>query len=535
MEFTRRQAMGLAAGGVLAGLASQWTLPGALGQAAPAWDIAPGPFEPTWASLEQNYLLPDWYRDAKFGIWTHWGPQCQPGQGDWYAQRMYIPGQAQNRYHVQTYGPPSKFGFKDVINEWKADKWDPQNLIQRFKRAGAKFFMQMANHHDNFDNFDSTFQPWNSVKVGPKKDIVGTWAKWAREAGLLFGVTVHCARAWNWYEAAQGSDKTGPLAGVPYDGKLTKADGKGLWWEGLDPQDLYAQNHAIGAPPDHAYIAKWFNRMKDLLDKYHPDLLYFDDTKLPLGSAGLSIAAHFFNASLQWNAGKEQAVITSKGLSLAEQKAVVNDLERNMSLDLLTVPWQKELCIGPWHYDVNRYRTGYQTPRQMINLLVDVVSKNGTFLLAIPLPGSGEIDDKAAAFLDGMAPWMSANSECIYGTRPWTVYGEGPSVKNDGRAKDRSTDAPRGIGPEHSAADIRFTTKGDILYAIALGTPQDGKIVVKSLAANSPLYQGEIGSIEQLGAGGKLPFTRDESGVTVTIAPPPVGNLAVALKVSREQ
>jgi len=275
--------------------------------------------------------------------------------------------------------------------------------------------------------------------------------------------------------------------------------------------------------------------MKDLLDKYHPDLLYFDDTKLPLGSAGLSIAAHFFNANPQWNAGRQQAVIMSKGLSLDEQKAVVNDLERNMSMDLLTVPWQKELCIGPWHYDVNRYRSGYQTSRRMINLLVDVVSKNGTFLLAIPLPGSGEIDDKAVAFLDGMASWMSVNSECIYGTRPWTVYGEGPSVRNDGRARDRSTNAPRGIGPDHSAADIRFTTKGDTLYAIALGTPGDGRIAIRSLAANSPLYRGEIGSIQQLGVGGRLPFTRNASGVTVTIARPPAGNLAVALKVSRKQ
>jgi alpha-L-fucosidase len=219
---------------------------------------------------------------------------------------------------------------------------------------------------------------------------------------------------------------------------------------------------------------------------------------------------------------------------LDEQRAVVNDLERNMTEDLLRIHWQKDLCIGAWHYDVNRYRTGYHTTREMVNLLVDVVSKNGTFLLNIPLPGSGEIDDKAIAFLDGMTQWMAANSECIYDTRPWTVYGEGPSVKNDAKVKDTTT-PPRGIGPNHTANDIRFTTKGDTLYAIALGTPQDGKIAIKSLAANSPLYTGEIGAIEQLGAGGRVPFTRDQSGVTVTIAPPPVGDLAVALKVSRKQ
>ncbi len=506
----------------------------ARGQTMPAFDIADGPFKPTWESLEQNYQLPDWYRDAKFGIWAHWGPQCQPGQGDWYAQRMYVQGHPQNKYHVEHYGPPSKFGFKDVINEWKADQWDPAMLIQRYKRAGAKFFVSMANHHDNTDMYDSKYQPWNTVNVGPKKDIVGTWAKLAREAGLPFGVSVHSARAWSWYEVAQGSDKTGPLAGVPYDGKLTKADGKGTWWEGLDPQDLYAQNHAIGAPPDQAYITKWYNRVKDLLDKYHPELLYFDDSQLPLGDAGLNIAAHYFNASRQWNNGTIQGVITSKGLSLAQQKAVVTDLERDMTADQLRMPWQKDLCIGAWHYDVNRYKTGYRNARSMINLLVDVVSKNGTFLLNIPLPGNGQIDDKAIAFLDEMTKWMDTNSECIYSTRPWTVFGEGPSVLNDATVKDTTT-PKRGIGPDHTAKDIRFTAKGDALYAIAMGWPEGGKLTIKSLAANSPYYKREIGSIQLLGAHDNVPFTRDDNGVSLTIPGEGANNHAIALKIVPKQ
>ncbi len=483
---------------------------------AQEYPIAAGPFQPTWQSLEQNYQLPDWYRDAKFGIWAHWGPQCEPGDGDWYAKRMYDQGSAQNKYHVAHYGPPSKFGFKDVINEWKADKWDPQSQIERYKRAGAKFFVVMANHHDNFDNWDSTYQPWNSVNVGPHKDIIGTWAKLARAAGLPFGVSVHSARAWSWYEDAQGADTNGPLAGVPYDGKLTKADGKGLWWDGLDPQDLYAQNHAIGVPPDQAYITKWFNRTKDLLDKYHPDFLYFDDDQLPLGDAGLSIAAHFFNANLQWHNGKEEGVITSKGLSAAEQKATVNDLERNMTPDLLKTPWQKDLCIGAWHYSVDTYNKGYRKPKAMLNLLVDVVSKNGTFLLNIPMPGDGQLDDKEIAFLDEFTKWMDINSECIYSTRPWVIFGEGPFVKDDATAKD-TTVSPRGIGPEYTAKDIRFTTKGDTLYAIALGWPDGGKITIKALASNSPYYQGEIKSVHLLGSFWKLKFTRDENGLTATL------------------
>jgi alpha-L-fucosidase len=534
--FSRRdflKASALAAG---AGVSAPFWLSRALASAAlpgaaSGYAIAPGPFQPSWDSLEQNYHLPDWYRDAKFGVWAHWGPQCQPRQGDWYAKYMYDQGRPQYNFHVAHYGHPSKFGFKDVIHEWKADKWDPATLIKRYKGAGARFFVSMANHHDNMDMFDSKYQPWNSVKVGPKKDIVGTWARLARKAGLPFGVSVHCARAWSWYEDAQGSDKTGPLAGVPYDGKLTKADGRGLWWDGLDPQDLYAQNHAIGAQPDQAYVTKWFNRTKDLLDKYHPDLLYFDDSELPLGDAGLNIAAHFFNANPHWNHGKLQGVITSKGLSLEQQKAVVNDLERNMTLDQLKIPWQKDLCIGAWHYSDDRYKTGYRSPRSMINLLVDVVSKNGTFLLNIPLPGSGEIDDKASAFLDEMTRWMSVNSECIYGTRPWVIFGEGPSVKDDATVRDSAENPPRGIGPEYTAQDIRFTTKGDILYAVALGWPGDGKITIKALASNSTRYPGKIRSIERLGSTEKLVFTRDENGLTVTVSGTGMSDYATALKI----
>jgi alpha-L-fucosidase len=535
MKFTRRQAMGALAGSVFAGFASEWRLPRAWGQAAgqavPQYDIATGPFQPTWASLEQNYHLPDWYRDAKFGIWMHWGPQCQPGDGDWYAKYLYDQGKPQYQFHLKKYGHPSKFGFKDVINEWKAEKWDPAALIQRFKGAGARFLVSMANHHDNFDNFDSKYQPWNSVNIGPKKDVVGIWAKLAREAGLNFGVSVHAARAWNWYEDAQGSDKTGPLAGIPYDGKLAKADGKGLWWEGLDPQDLYAQNHAIGAQPDAAYVAKFFNRVKDLLDKYHPDLVFFDDSKLPLGDTGLNLAAHFFNANQQWHDGNLQAIIIANGLSLVEQRAITNNLERNMTLDMLKTPWNKGNCLGPWHYSVADYNKGYQKTGAMIHLLVDVVSKNGTFILAIPLPGSGEMDDKAGAFLDEMSMWMNINSECIYGTRPWVIYGEGPSVKNDATAKESAINPPRGLGPNLTAKDIRFTTKGDSLYAVVMGQPEGGKINIKALAAKSVYYPSEIGSVQLLGSSAKVEFARDENGLMVTIPGSDTPTYAIALKI----
>ena len=185
--------------------------------------MADGKFQPTWESLKQ-YETPEWFRDAKFGIWAHWGPQCQPERGDWYARHMYSEGHWQYQDHLARYGHPSKHGFKDVIHEWKAEKWDPDKLLALYKRAGAEYFIALANHHDNFDNYDSKYQPWNSVNLGPKKDLIGGWAKAARSNGMRFGVSVHAAHAWSWYETAQGADKEGPLAGVPYDGKLTKAD-----------------------------------------------------------------------------------------------------------------------------------------------------------------------------------------------------------------------------------------------------------------------------------------------------------------------
>jgi alpha-L-fucosidase len=278
-------------------------------------------------------------------------------------------------------------------------------------------------------------------------------------------------------------------------------------------------------------VAKYFNRIKDLVDSYHPDLIFFDDPKLPLSNTGLNLAAHFFNANPQWNHGKLQAVIIADGLSVVEQRAITNNLERNMTLDMLKMPWNKGNCLGPWHYSVADYNKGYQKTGAWIHLLVDAVSKNGTFLLAIPLPGSGELDDKASAFLDEMSKWMNVNGECIYGTRPWTIYGEGPSVKNDATAKEAAINPPRGLGPNLTANDIRFTTKGDLLYAVVMGRPESGKINIKALGSKSAHYPGEIGSVQMLGSPAKLEFVRDENGLTVTIPGSGTSDYATALKI----
>jgi alpha-L-fucosidase len=216
-----------------------------LSAAQPA-QAAPTPFKPTWDSLVDGYRTPDWFRDAKFGIWAHWSAQCVPEMGDWYARNMYIQGNGQYDHHVRTYGHPTKIGFMEMQNRWKAENWDPGALMDLYVKAGAKYFVSLANHHDNFDAYESKYHPWNSVRVGPKKDIVGIWAKVARAKGLRFGVSNHSSRAWHWQAPAYGYDIEGPLAGQRYDAfNLTKADGKGKWWEGLDPQDLYTGRNVV--------------------------------------------------------------------------------------------------------------------------------------------------------------------------------------------------------------------------------------------------------------------------------------------------
>jgi len=499
--------------------------------------IAKGPFKPTWESL-QNYRTPDWFRDAKFGMWAHWGPQCQPEAGDWYAREMYQEGSRKYKIHLEKYGHPSKFGFKDVINEWKAENWDPEELVSLYKNAGAQYFMAMANHHDNFDLYNSKYQKnWNSTKIGPKKDIIGGWAKAAKNNGLPFGVSVHASHAWRWFESAQRSDKAGAYAGIPYDGKLTKADGKGKWWDGLDPQELYAQNHPLSEksldngfihkqwnwnngvyPPDKVYIEKFYHRTIDLINKYNPDVIYFDDSQFPLwpiSDAGLCIAAHLYNKSIK-DHGELRAVINGKILDENQRKAMVWDIERGQANEIQPLPWQTDTCIGGWHYERETYeRNGYKTSKTVIQTLVDIVSKNGNLMLNIPVRGDGSIDEKERKIVEEIGAWMKVNSESIYGTRPWKIFGEGPAQQ--AAAALNAQGFNEGKGKPFTHEDIRFVTKGDVLYATAMGWPENGKLLIKSLAKNSEHFPKEIQKIEWLPTKQSLIFERNENGLIVSL------------------
>jgi alpha-L-fucosidase len=510
--------------------------------AAPdGFGVAAGPFQPTLESLSA-YQVPDWYRDAKFGIWAHWGPQCQPEMGDWYAQHMYQFNNAVYKFHVH----PSKFGFKDVINEWKADKWDPAALIALYKSAGAKFFAAMANHHDNLDMFDSTYQPWNSTKVGPKKDIVGGWAKAARDAGLRFAISSHGSHTWDWLQVSRDSDPSGPMAGVPYDGFSTKEDGKGKWWDGLDPQDLYAQYHPRGrwgwnlspqggSPAvDKAYVDKFFNRTIDLINKYSPDILYFDDSVMPIYPStdiGPRIAAYLYNTNIARN-GKLEAVMTGKDLKDANaswRKALMLDLERGVSGAVDPIPWQTDTCIGNWHYQVSLFQQHkYKTSAQVVQMLIDIVSKNGNLMLNIPVKGDGTIDSDEQTIVEGIGKWMAANGEGIFATRPWEVYGEGPSTVTPGaRSRFGGSADVRPYTPQ----DIRYTSKGDTLFAFVMGWPEDRKVALASLATGSKKYPKQVGKIELLGSTEAVTFTRDETALNISLPPTKPNDYAYALKI----
>jgi alpha-L-fucosidase len=526
----------------------------AAGAAAPAGfePMAAGPFSPDWDSLA-NYRTPDWFRNAKFGLWAHWGPQCEPEHGDWYARNMYMEGSDAYRFHVQKYGHPSKAGFKDVIRQWQAAQWDPDNLLALYRKAGARYFVALANHHDNFDLYDSRFQPnWNATRIGPRKDLIGGWAKAARANGLRFGVSVHASHAWSWYEVAQGADKAGPYAGMHYDGVRTRADGKGTWWDGLDPQELYAQQHPLsrksdGTPahtvaqwnwgggitmPSRRYIETYHNRVLDLIGKYDPDLIYFDDDDLPfwpVSDAGLRIAAHMYNRSIATR-GALDTVITGKMLQGRQRRSLVLDIERGQSNVIEPLPWQTCTCIGGWHYDRRIYdRHGYKSAQTVVHMLVDIVSKNGNLLLSVPVRGNGTIDEQEQAIVEEIGRWMAQHGEGIYDTRPWAVFGEGPGMV---AAPLSAQGFNEGKSAPLSAADVRFTAKGDAVYAFVMGWPAGREITIAALGTAAGHLKKPVARVEFVGTGEALAFTQSDRGLRVTLPPAaPALPYAFALKV----
>ena len=503
-----------------------------------------GKYQPTWESLE-THQTPEWFRDVKFGIWAHWGPQCVEGSGDWMARSMYMEGSREYKWHVEHYGHPSEFGFKDILPLFKAEKWNPEVLVEKYKRCGAQYFFVLGNHHDNYDLWDSQYQSWNSKNIGPKKDILDGWAKAAKKAGLPLGISFHADHAWTWYETAQRYDQHGPKAGEYYDGKLTKADGKGKWWEGYDPQDLYQQNHPLSdrswadysihqqwawgagaCPPSPSFVANFYDRTLDAINRYQPDLIYFDATVLPfypLSDAGLKITTHFYNKN-------PRAVVFGKILDEHQRKALTWDVERGAPNEIVEEPWQTCNCIGGWHYNTNIYeQNGYKTAETVVKQLIDIVSKNGNLLLSIPLRADGTYDEKEAQILDDLEAWMSVNKESIFGTRPWKKFGEGPVAD-----KTVAMNGPGFNDEQYSNMDyrdVRFNQTQKYLYVTPLGWPNDGEVIVKCLAKGNSLLRKSISSVYLLGYG-KLKARQMADGLHVSL-PGPTNKIAPVLRITK--
>lgn len=509
-----------------------------------------GKFEPTWESL-RKHQTPEWFRDAKFGIWAHWGPQCVEGSGDWMARGLYIEGSDQYKYHVEHYGHPSEFGFKDILPLFKAEKWNPDSLVARYKRCGAQYFFVLGNHHDNYDLWDSKYQPWNSKNIGPHKDILEGWAEAAKKAGLPLGISFHADHAWTWYETSQRYDMNGRKAGVYYDGRLTKADGKGKWWEGYDPQQLYAQNHpqserswannAIHSqwdwshgvfPPSQEFVDNFYDRTLDAINRYNPDLLYFDVTVLPfypVSDAGMKIATHMYNHSAALHGGKNQAVVFGKILEEDQKDALVWDVERGAPNKIMERPWQCCNCLGNWHYDTSVYeRSGYKSAATVAKLLVDIVSKNGNMLLSVPLRADGTPDEKELAILHEFGAWMKINKESIVGTRPWAIFGEGPIANADIKINNQGFND--GQYTRAGSDEIRFTQTERYLYVSALAWPDNHTVTVSALAEGSQYFTGKISKVELLGYG-KVPFRRTTDALIVTLPDTPLNNIMPVLRI----
>jgi alpha-L-fucosidase len=455
--------------------------------------VAEGRFKPSDESLKQ-YQYPEWFRDAKFGIWAHWGPQAVPRQGDWYARRMYQEKDPAYKYHLEHYGHPSEFGYKNIIPLWKAERWDPDKLMALYKKAGAKYFVSMGSHHDNFFLWNSKLNIWNAAKMGPKKDVLGLWQQAAKKQGMKFGVSEHLGASYTWFQTAHSADKEGSKAGVPYDGA------------NLDYQDLY---HANATPDDKDWLTKnpafqleWYRSIKELVDNYQPDLLY-SDSKMPFEDVGRTLISHFYNQDITKNNGKLEAVYTCKQPSGG---LWVEDLERGVKDIVSQYPWQTDTSIGDWYYSTGQK---YKTATEVIQMLVDIVSKNGNLLINVVQTPEGDLEPDMLAILEEIGVWTEANGEGIYGSRTWKIYGEKPSyapVVKSGNLNEEKV--------KYSARDIRFTTKGNTLYAFCLGKPETD-VMIKSLAKSSKLTGKGIASVAMIGSKEKLGWKQTSDALVI--------------------
>ena len=457
--------------------------------------VRQGPFQPAWNSLE-TYKVPSWYLDAKFGIFIHWGVYSVPAfSNEWYPREMYLQGSKVYQHQIALHGPESKFGYKDFIPQFTASKFDANKWAALFHDAGAKFVVPVGEHHDGYPMYDSELTEWSAAKMGPKRDVIGELERAVRANDMRFGVSSHRAEHWWFYNG-----------GMKFDSDVRDPQYSDFY----GPAESDNVSHKNGSQDDRpdkptkAYLDDWLARTAEIVDKYHPDLMWFDWwIERPAFKPYLQrFASYYYNAS----AKRSEAGVINYKHEAFPAKAAVLDIERGQEGDIRPLYWQTDTSISnkSWGYIKN---DTFKTPEFILGMLVDIVSKNGALLLNLGPDKEGVIPAQAETILRSMGKWLSVNGEAIYGTRPWEIYGEGPTKTAAGSFKDTDT-------KPYTPADIRFTRKGDVLYAIALATPGNGLIHIKRLGTG-PASGKKIADVAELGASGNVKWEQTAGGLTI--------------------
>lgn len=473
---------------------------------------ADGPFRPDWESL-QSYQAPEWYKDAKFGIFIHWGVYSVPAFGnEWYPRNMYRPGSDEYKHHIATYGPQDKFGYKDFIPMFKAEHFDPAAWARLFKDAGAKYVVPVAEHHDGFAMYDSGLSDWTAAKMGPHRDVVGELAKAVRAEGLHFGASSH--RVEHNFFLGVGRSIPSDINDPQYAAFYGPAH---PWLE--SPNGSPLSNDFTFVSP--AWTADWLARATEIVEKYHPDIMYFDWwIGQPSVRRDLTrFAAFYYNTEQKFSG--HAGVINFKDYAMQEHSGVL-DMERGQLADIRPDYWQTDTSVSnkSWGYIQN---DTFKSPEFIVHQLIDIVSKNGNLLLNIGPRSDGTIPDEVQSVLRSVGSWLNTNGEAIYGTRPWKIYGEGPTKVAAGAFHDTDT-------ANYTAADFRFTTKGAALYAIELGWPSSGEAVIHSLAAS--VGSSKVASVVLLGSSATLSFHQEPDGLHIQLPTQAPGKYAYAFRVA---